>query len=229
MGGGGICCDMSSSPTFMNCTITGNSAEIGGGLSAFSSHATLINCIVSGNTAKNRGGGLYWKKRSTPTLINCVITGNKAPIGGGIYSHGSHPKLTNCTISMNDKDGIRCAGSNPVIANTILWDNGREIVRPRRGKPKHYPDPHVLYSNIKGGFAGEGNLDSDPGFIDPHSGDFRLKKDSPCIDAGSNDVKSLPETDTNGNPRIVGGIVDIGAYEHIGDSSTDQNEARPGK
>ena len=46
------------------------------------------------------------------------------------------------------------------------------------------------------------------------SGNFHLKPNSPCIDKGTNDAPELPEKDKDGKPRIVNGIVDMGAYEY---------------
>jgi len=64
------------------------------------------------------------------------------------------------------------------------------------------------------------NLDAvDPLFVDPDNGDLRLKPGSPMIDAGNPNTPSLPATDLDGNPRVIGGIVDIGAYEYLGPCS----------
>jgi hypothetical protein len=53
--------------------------------------------------------------------------------------------------------------------------------------------------------------------VNAEDGDFRLKPDSPCVDAGSND-RDLPETDIAGMHRIMYGgkslTVDMGAYEY---------------
>ena len=53
---------------------------------------------------------------------------------------------------------------------------------------------------------------SDPLFATPASGDYHLQSNSPCINAGDNTYASTT-SDLDGNPRIVGGTVDIGAYE----------------
>ncbi len=52
----------------------------------------------------------------------------------------------------------------------------------------------------------------DPLFIG--SGDYHLTALSPCINTGDNDAPDLPTTDKDGNPRIMGGTVDMGAYEY---------------
>jgi hypothetical protein len=48
--------------------------------------------------------------------------------------------------------------------------------------------------------------------MDRVDGDFRLQPDSPCINAGLN-IYASDGLDLDGNPRIVGGTVDVGAYE----------------
>ena len=71
------------------------------------------------------------------------------------------------------------------------------------------------------GYAGAGTVNDsnncihdDPQFVDPANGDYHLKDTSPCIDAGDNSlVPSGVDKDLDGNPRIVNGTVDIGAYE----------------
>jgi len=117
--GGGVCC-LSSSPTFTNCTISGNSAHsYGGGVYCSSSSPALTNCTISGNSASASGnyvyaygGGVYCSS-SSPALTNCIISGNSAiasgydwspsyGYGGGVYcDYSSSPALTNCTISGN--------------------------------------------------------------------------------------------------------------------------------
>jgi hypothetical protein len=49
-------------------------------------------------------------------------------------------------------------------------------------------------------------------FVDATANDFRLQATSPCINSGNN-AFSVLGTDLDGNGRIAGGTVDMGAYE----------------
>ena len=101
-----------------------------------------------------------------------------------------------------------------MLVNTILWG---DVPNEMSGDGS----PTVTYSDIQGGYAGEGNIDVEPLWVDPDNGDFHLSGDSPCIDAGTNDAPYLPEYDFEGDPRIIDGdgdgtaIVDMGIDEFV--------------
>ncbi|HOC57754.1 MAG TPA: choice-of-anchor Q domain-containing protein, partial [Verrucomicrobiota bacterium] len=74
--------------TLNNCTLSGNSAQYGGGASG----GTLNNCTLSGNSASEYGGGAY-----SGTLNNCTLSGNSASFGGG----ACFGTLNNCIVYYN--------------------------------------------------------------------------------------------------------------------------------
>jgi predicted outer membrane repeat protein len=238
--GGGMANYVRSSPTLTNCTFTGNSASYGGGMDNSDCKPSMRNCIFSGNSADYGGGICNWE--SSPRMTNCIFSGNRAKLsGGGIYVRVgfSGPgggcyminfcniTLINCIFVDNLAENGRflaCAScdnkfpSKVQISNCILWNGGDEI--------RNYDGTTITitYSDIWGGFTGEGNIDTDPCFVDPgyrdasggwFDGDYHLLPDSPCIDAGDpNYVAEPDETDLDGKPRVIGGRIDMGAYEY---------------
>ncbi|MCB9768465.1 MAG: hypothetical protein H6752_09735 [Candidatus Omnitrophica bacterium] len=79
----------------------------------------------------------------------------------------------------------------------------------RYGQGYDDPEAEVVYSNLEGGYPGEGNIDADPLFVDPENGDYHLQAASPCIDAGTDTGLT---TDFDGNSRPIGRY-DMGAFE----------------
>ena len=72
----------------------------------------------------------------------------------------------------------------------------------------------MTYSDVRGAWPGEGNIDTDPLFVNPTDGDYHLSSPSPCINAG--DIRFSPqegESDIDGDPRVLLGVVDMGADE----------------
>ena len=67
--------------------------------------------------------------------------------------------------------------------------------------------------------SGLGNITGDPLFVDTNGwSNLRLQSYSPCINAG-NLAFVMTTTDLDGNPRVVNGAVDMGAYEYQGPGS----------
>ena len=220
--GGGMS-NVTSNPTLTNCTFSGNRAVMGGGMFNFMrGDPTLTNCTFSGNTAIWYGGGMRNKDRSSPTLTNCTFSRNavtgQGGSGGGMRSvNWSSPTLTNCTFAANSATygrALACGSyqqsepSNLELTNCILWDGGNEIWNEDNSVIR------ITYSDVQGGWAGTGNINANPLFVDSAIGNFHLLSDSPCIDAGTNTPPGgLPTTDMDGNPRVIGGRIDMGAYE----------------
>lgn len=221
--GGGVWCDSSSAVvsncvlianaafdygggssygTFNYCTFASNNASVGGG----TYFGVVNNCVLEGNQA-TEGGGTYFG-----LLNNCVLTGNSASTTGGGGAYDS--TLINCTVVGNAATGWQGVGGGANycwLTNCILYDN-----------VAYYP-PGPGASNYAGGTlsycctapmpaSGIGNLVDVPRLADEANGDFHLLASSPCINSGKNAPVTL-STDLDGNPRIVAGTVDIGAYE----------------
>jgi len=219
--GGGISND-ESNLILINCVFNGNfSNSRGGGMSNSDSSPTLINCIFNGNFSNSGGGGMF-NDESNPILTNCTFSNNSAKCGGGMNNdEDSNPILTNCTFSKNSASyagGIyNSEGSFLSLTNCIFWNNGNGI-------QNHESTTVINYSNVQGGWPGFGNIDADPCFVEPGywdangvwvEGDYHLLPDSPCIDAGDPNYVAEPnETDLDGKPRVIGGRIDMGAYEY---------------
>ena len=267
--GGGLYTNDNSSPTLTDCTFSANYANSGAGMNnGRYCMSTLTNCTFNGNTAGGCGGGMYNDPFGSPTLTNCTFIGNSTgtngdgggisndwatPLltnclfagnsadsrGGGMYNVSYNPTLTNCTFSgnvaNNSGGGIyNFQASSPALTNCIMWGNtGGEITGDTAS---------VTYSCVQGGYAGTGNIDADPCFVDANGPDdivgteddnLRLSAGSPCIDAGDNTaVPSGVTTDLDGKLRFVDDpdtvdtgtgappIVDMGAYEYYREPAT---------
>ncbi len=231
-----------SSTILTNCTFAENSADHGGGaIQSNFSGLVVNNCVFSSNWS-GQGGGIYnhgdpspiytkclfidnsanfggamQNRFSSPTLTNCIFSGNSASEGGVIKEITSNSTLTNCTFVANSAINGRALSCdsyqqlNPStiqVTNCILWDGGGEIWNDDGSTIT------ITYSDVQGGWPGAGNTNADPLFVDAANGDYHLQAGSPCIDAGDN--SAIPAgviVDLDGNPRIINGIVDMGAYE----------------
>ncbi len=174
----------------------GSSSGIGGGIQiAWDSSPIISNCIITGNIG-GAGGGIAVYLNSSPNIINCTITGNIATdFGGGILVWQSSPTIYNCIIinnSAGDGGGIYVYNSTPIADYNDVWNN--------------FP------TNYVGCNAGLNDISADPLFV--AAGDYHLQDTSPCIDRGDNAaVPAWLTTDFDGDPRIMGTAVDIGANE----------------
>ena len=219
--GGGVWCE-SAQGTVSNCVIVGNSSFFSGG---GASQGTLNNCTLSGNLARANGGGA-----TLSTLNNCRLSGNSATNGGGAasgilancmlngnfaaFSGGGADqcKLFNCTVSGNSAlygaGGVRGAlGFIASAINCVIYDNIAPI------DANYDPSVTPFYScTMPLPAGGKGSFTNAPLFVDQAGGDFHLQPTSPCINSGGNSYV-VGSYDLDGNARIQGGTVDVGAYE----------------
>jgi len=219
-----------SDPNLTGCSFIENSARYGGGLYNNDSNLRLTCCKFIANAGYDYGGGMCNLSDNNLSLNNCIFIANRAnSSGGGMYNNSSDLSFTNCTLTENSaRNGSTIAfnshnqhgQSTAGIIDCILWDIGEAIWINDRSTIT------ISYSDIRSGWIGTGNIDADPLFVDPNGpdnvpgtedDDLRLVPLSPCIDSGDPNCMSEPNgTDFGGNPRVVGGRVDMGAYEFQG-------------
>ena len=224
-----------------DCTIVSNRAELaGGGVCA----AVLINCVVRDNVAMSHGGGLYNSTATKCAIVDnraakngggaawgklfgCVLSDNGCAVDAEGYGGGAHcADLQNCLVYHNHvSHGAGGGVSLSVCRNCSIYGNtasgrgGGAYAYDIGGQPGGTNYNCIVYGNIAGQDAQNARIASfncctdDPHFVNAEAGDFRLRYDSPCIDAGDNACVTS-EVDFAGNPRVVNGTVDIGAYEY---------------
>ncbi|MEE9369934.1 MAG: S8 family serine peptidase, partial [Sedimentisphaerales bacterium] len=202
---GGAINNLASSPTIKNCTFTENSVKKndGGAINNENSSPTIENCTFTANSAYDWGGAVRNVDDSNPKIINCTFTGNSSDNGGAMfYFSNCIPIITNCTFAGNRaRNGNALATDtwwlrNKVqMTNCILADGGSEIRRLDNSIIT------VTYSNVEGGYTGQGNINADPCFVDPGhwdtngtpqadddfwlEGDYHLLRTSPSVDAAN--------------------------------------------
>lgn len=202
------------SPIFVNCRFArnGNGYSCGAFYSSDGSNATFVNCLFHDHVVYDGAVGC---NLDPVTFINCTFANNTASLRGGVLS---------------DYFGTA------VFHNCILWGNtapaaGTEQMSNVRGVTT------ITYSNVEGGWEGDGNIGDNPLEDDPQfayaSGDnYRLLSSTPdeCRDSGDETVLPLDvgDLDWDGDttetlpldlglrPRIQGSAVGMGAYEYDG-------------
>jgi len=224
--GGGMENDQGSSPILTDVTFSGNDGfHSGGGMYNNNySNPALTNVTFSDNTVLiNDGGGIYnWY--SSPTLTNVTFRDNLTSYsGGGMYNGHSSPTLTNVTFS-NNSGGNRGAGmgnefsSNPVIRNTIFWNNETQVVMIYHADSTSVLSDCIVQGGCPPGSSCTRVIDANPmlGALGNNGGltqTVPLLTGSPAIDTANDSL--CPAQDQRGVIRPQGTHCDMGAYEYI--------------
>lgn len=224
--GGAILLDVNTKAYFTNCNINYN---INGGILDRGQGAEFLNCRFEFNINHVENGGAFISNGVTEnaSFSNCIFWGNDALDRGlAINILSDYLVINNCVFYGHahpssfapNHHGVIYAygnGTKLEVNNSIFWSNSRNVAR------KFSPEITLNNCLLSTQWQGYVNMTLNdiiwnklPVFNDPYNGDFTLSHCSPAIDAGQ--IDSLPENiiiDMEGNERIVGTSIDIGAYE----------------
>jgi Bacterial Ig-like domain (group 3) len=217
--GGALICY--GATTMSACTITGNSAQGGGGGVAVygGGTAVLSDCTISGNMAA-RGGGLYNDIDGTLALVDCTVTGNSAASGGGLYG---------------DSGGAMTLTDTIVAANTRTDGEPSDVIGTAAAASRYNLIGTGGSGGIEGGTGGNivlttlARLGLAP--LENYGGPtptVALLPGSAAIGAGSDSIPgvSLPDADQRGEPLDTP-VPDIGAFQNQGFTLTIANGSTP--
>jgi hypothetical protein len=240
--GGAIFLQYNSYPVIRRCLFYLNkSSNRGGAILSIFGKGMILNNTFSNNTALGYGGAISLESSREAIIGNLIVNNYSEYSGGGIKMTSSWPKLINNHICNNHGGwggGIESWGlCNADYFNNILWgntDDGDGInssnqvrISSATSTPNFYNC--IIQNGINGipGYNGQSaNIIEDyPQFINPTlnagtdadglNADWTLSDTSPAVNHGSNVIVNdlFVETDLSGNPRIIHGIIDIGAFE----------------
>ena len=233
--GGGLIVNPESAAC--NCSIVlnanlfeGNTSGVNGGGLALSINdnntpLTLTNnFIVNGNTAVDKGGGLYVSFGHSNTggmnFINNTISGNTVQgQGGGVYwdmgGSGGVMNAYNNIFWSNTSSGGDQNGSDAYAyfsgANTLVFNNND-----REQFCQDFGSGPACDSSNSSNTLGSNNINQDPLFLGAGSGinPYRLKANSPVIQAGNASAPGLPAHDYTGTVAMDTPNPDLGALQY---------------
>jgi hypothetical protein len=249
--GGGAIFTYRSSPQIISSRFVSNRSGLSGGALAswYGSRPTVVNGLFAGNRAAARssdsgGGAIFSEFDSEPSIVNSTFVGNRAANqGGGVFSSRGSVRVSNSILWRNT---ARAGGGAQIgLANgCTLSASNNDVQGGQAG---------IFVGSGATVTWGAGNIDADPRFADADGpdgvlgtgdDDLHLVWGSPAIDAGDagmlptdvadldgdGDVTEVIPYDFEGDPRIVGGGVDMGADEFLntdGDGLADQLDPCP--
>jgi hypothetical protein len=231
--GGGITIRGASSVEILDNVISDNVNTFGGGISMFAAGTPIVKRnVIKGNNGGIQGGGIWMVNFVNALIVQNLITGNQASEGGGLYMSSSGSRLVNNTIADNNA----ISGGSGILA-TFQTELTNNIIVAKPGQSGLHCSSQsqliIRFNNIfsAGGMAygggcadktgTDGNISADPLFTNPTQGDYHLQQGSPSIDSSDNLAPDLPDTDVDGDPRILDGdgngtaIVDMGVDEFL--------------
>jgi predicted outer membrane repeat protein len=205
---GGAVEDYHSTTTLTNCLFSINLARwYGGAIYNHASHTTINNSTFSDNHAFSKGGAIYSCVFGITVKNNCIIWNNKAANGSQIY-------LQERSIASMQYTNLRGGQDDVHIGHDceLNWGLGNIDADPCFVRPPYSPPPQP--PNEPPPPRPASYISNNKQHI-PTEFDYHLLPGSPCINAGDPNYLVLTnETDLDGNPRVIGCRIDMGAYEY---------------
>jgi len=216
----------------------------GGGIYASGGPLTTLGVAFSGNStmgANGCGGAIALEYPGYLYLADSTFINNSSGQYGGALNLDSFADIVNCTFSGNSAasvgGGIRyeaaLTGDKFYLINSVMWDNPGISIYKSVGANLLVVKHSAIDQNCPGTYcAGSDNINlndlPDAGVFSFEDDAGHLPDGSVCINAGDNaslpldvtdmdgdgDTEELLPLDIDGNPRIIGGTVDMGAFEH---------------
>lgn len=240
IGGGGISISGAASAQVIGNEIGSNTwPGSGAGISLFAAGTpTIANNIVYGNnTEGGAGGGIAMVNDSAAIVVQNLFFANMAAEGTGIYflvpEGASPPVFVNNTViagtGATEGTAVFAGGFDDQVQfynNVLLGMSGENAVY---CDSTYDPNPPTFTNNDAYAAGGSGlqgtclsqatengNISANPKFVSPGEHNYQLQAGSPAINAGDNDAPDIPKQDLAHHTRIVGGTIDMGAYEYQG-------------
>jgi hypothetical protein len=184
-------------------TLLGGQTDTGTGVDVFGNaitNTTIVNNLVVGDTTYGAVSVVGGRRGSTQNAVSGVSIINNTFVNyTGVLGDGG---AISVNANLEGSSGNTVSGI--AIANTVLWNN----------TPSDFDGvtaSQVANSITKqSGFAGvNGNIGTDPKFVNSSAGDFHIQAGSPAIGAGTHNGAPAYDLDCQPRPNPPA----IGAYE----------------
>lgn len=191
---GGAIITYGGHPVIENNLIINNISEVyTGGIHIETSQWTIIrDNTILGNVGTSLGGAIvFYTENEGGEISGNLIAGNGSFTVGalslsfGVYDIFNNTICNNLSLFKAIQFLEYCEAD---FINNIVWDNVGALDIDTSA------DVSVTYSDIQGGYAGEGNIESYPLFVDTANADYHLQLGSPCIDTGDPDWPMDPDS-----------------------------------
>jgi len=204
---------------FFNMEFRNNYATShGGAVFAIGSNSDFVNCRFEENVTGSYDGGALYLNNSTLHVYNSVLFNNTAArYGTAINCYESTIYLQNSTVVGNTggANTIQLSQNSQIsIQQCIFWGNNTTY-------GSSTGSGSIIFNNgiFEGTTPTGGSINTDPMFVDLANGDLHLTGCSPAVNAVVG-TPTNPYNDIEGNNRIIGGVMDFGAYEAAAPNAT---------